>query len=78
MYTVQNNGDGGAVLGCDATTVDIAGGDSFCKSSKFTDTMKTPPNIAIIGPFGEHDQRIVGKSANGTTTLYSLDVFEKA
>lgn len=58
-YTVMNNGDGGAVLGCDAATMTVAGGNSFCKSGKYTASIAGPPNIAIIGPFGEHDQRII-------------------
>jgi hypothetical protein len=58
-YTVMNNGDGGAVLGCDAATMTVAGGSSFCKSGKYTASIAGPPNIAIIGPFGEHDQRII-------------------
>ena len=77
-YTVQNNGDGGAVLGCDAGSATIAGGDSFCKSGKYTASIAMPPGIAIIGPFGEHDQRIIVKSAANKTALYNAAAFEAA
>lgn len=77
-YTVQNNGDGGAVLGCDATTATVAGGDSFCKSSKYTASIAMAPGIAIIGPFGEHDQRVVTKSAANHTAVYNATAFENA
>ncbi|HTM46717.1 MAG TPA: hypothetical protein VL137_17300 [Polyangiaceae bacterium] len=75
-YTVENNGDGGAVLGCDATTMAVAGGNSFCASGKYTASVATPPDIVIIGPFGEHDQRIVAGANEGT--LYMQSVFEAA
>jgi hypothetical protein len=75
-YTVQNNGDGGAVLGCDAATMTVAGGNSFCASGKYTASVATPPDIVIIGPFGEHDQRIVAGANEGT--LYMQSVFQAA
>jgi hypothetical protein len=77
-YVVQNNGDGGAVLGCDPTTVDIAGGNSFCKSGTYTASLTPTPDIVIIGPFGEHDQRIVAASAANVTSYYKQSVFEAA
>jgi hypothetical protein len=77
-YTVQNNGDGGAVLGCDAATATVAGGNSFCKSGKYTASIAGPPNIAVIGPFGEHDQRILVSSAQNETTYDNQTTFEGA
>jgi MYXO-CTERM domain-containing protein len=77
-YVVTNNGDGGAVLGCDAATATVAGGGSFCKSGTYTSSVATTPDIVIIGPFGEHDQRIVGASGANTTALYMQSVFEGA
>jgi hypothetical protein len=77
-YAVQNNGDGGAVLGCDAATATAAGGGSFCKSTPYNMSIATTPDIVIIGPFGEHDQRIVGANAGNVTALYKQSVFEGA
>jgi hypothetical protein len=78
-YQVMQNGDGGAVLGCDAASKTLAGNQSFCASSKYNDSIKGPPNIAIIGPFGEHDQRIIsGASAQDKTTFYTEAAFEAA
>ena len=72
-YTVQDDGDGGAVLGCDVTPATLGG--SFCKSGQYTNSLKAPtPGIAIIGPFGEHDQRIILNNAS----LYSAATFEAA
>jgi MYXO-CTERM domain-containing protein len=75
---VQNNGDGGAVLGCDTPTYVVAGNASFCKSSKYTASVAMPPGIVIIGPFGEHDQRIITASPANHTNLYKQSVFEGA
>jgi hypothetical protein len=80
-YAVQNNGDGGAVLGCDpndTATAALAGGNSFCQSSMYAASIATPPAIVVIGPFGEHDQRIVGASMSNTTMLYQQAVFQAA
>jgi hypothetical protein len=77
-YTVHNNGDGGAVLGCDAATMAVAGGASFCASSQYASSIATPPDIVIIGPFGEHDQRIVAANATNVANLYKQSVFEGA
>jgi hypothetical protein len=78
-YQVLQNGDGGAVLGCDAASKTLAGGNSFCASSKYTDSIKGPPNIAIIGPFGEHDQRIIaGANAQDKAKFYTEAAFEAA
>ena len=81
-YAVQNNGDGGAILGCDATTKTMAGGASFCASQKYTNSLTPTPGIVIIGPFGEHDARIftagVKTDANFYTTWYKESVFEAA
>lgn len=77
-YTVKNNGDGGAVLGCDAASAAIAGTGSFCKSPQYSASIAPPPDIVIIGPFGEHDQRIVAANATNTTNLYKQSVFEAA
>ncbi len=78
-YQVMQNGDGGAVLGCDAASKTLAGGNSFCASSKYTDSIKGPPNIAIIGPFGEHDQRVIaGANAQDKTKFYTEAAFEAA
>jgi hypothetical protein len=76
-YTVHNNGDGGAVLGCGPMSATLAGTDSFCKSPTYTASLTPPPGIAIIGPFGEHDQRIVVKPGN-QATLYTAAMFEDA
>src|SRR5450432_745780 len=76
-YVVTNNGDGGAVLGCDAATATVAGGGSFCKSGTHTSSVATTPATRIIGAFGEHDQRIVGANGN-VTALYMQSVFEGA
>jgi hypothetical protein len=77
-HTVLNNGDGGAVLGCDDATKAFAGGNSFCASGKFNDSTKNPPNIVIIGPFGEHDQRLVATSAQNVAMYDTEAVFESA
>jgi hypothetical protein len=77
-YTVMNNGDGGAVLGCDDATKAFAGGNSFCASGKFADSTKMPPGIVIIGPFGEHDQRLVASSTQNVTMYDTEAVFESA
>ncbi len=77
-YTVQNNGDGGAVLGCDAASAQAAGGGSFCKSSQYNASIAQPPGIVIIGPFGEHDQRIVTASPANQTAFYQQSAFEAA
>jgi hypothetical protein len=80
-YTVQNDGDGGAVLGCDPSdpaTAALAGGNSFCQSTEYTQSIATPPAVVIIGPFGEHDQRIVAASQANDTALYNQAVFEAA
>jgi hypothetical protein len=76
-YVVTNNGDGGAVLGCDAATMAVAGNNSFCMNAQLGKTLTPTPDIVIIGPFGEHDQRIVGANGN-VTTLYKQSVFEGA
>jgi MYXO-CTERM domain-containing protein len=74
-YSVVNNGDGGAVLGCDAATVTAAGGNSICApGGNYTKSINPLPDIVIIGPFGEHDQRIVV----GDTALYDEPTFEAA
>jgi len=74
-YSVVNNGDGGAVLGCDAATVAAAGGNSICApGGNYTKSINPLPDIVIIGPFGEHDQRIVV----GDTALYDEPTFEAA
>jgi len=77
-YIVHNNGDGGAVLGCDAATAAVAGNLSFCKSASYMSSINPLPDIVIIGPFGEHDQRIVAASAANQTNLYVQSVFEGA
>jgi len=78
-YMVMQNGDGGAVLGCDAASKTLAGGNSFCASTKYTDSIVGPPNIAIIGPFGEHDQRVIsGANAGDKTTFYTVAAFQAA
>src|SRR5450432_4925467 len=76
-YVVTNNGDGGAVLGCDAATMAVAGGNSFCMNAQLGKSTTPTPDIVIIGPFGEHDQRIVGSNGN-VTALYMQSVFEGA
>jgi hypothetical protein len=74
-YSVVNNGDGGAVLGCDAATAAAAGGNSICAAGgNYTKSINPLPDIVIIGPFGEHDQRIVV----GDTALYDEPTFEAA
>jgi MYXO-CTERM domain-containing protein len=73
-YTVVNVGDGGAVLGCDAATATAAGMNSFCKNAKYMTSITPPPDIVIIGPFGEHDQRIVATNA----ALYNMATFVAA
>ena len=56
-YAVQNDGDGGSIIGCDPAQTGAAGG-SFCKNNTLYMASTSPaPGIAIIGPFGEHDQR---------------------
>jgi hypothetical protein len=78
-YVVSNNGDGGAILGCDpndTATANIAGGNSFCKNAQYTSSITPQPDIVIIGPFGEHDQRIVA-GAN-MAALYKESIFEAA
>jgi len=75
-YTVQNDGDGGAVLGCDAASAAAAGGGSFCKSNQYNMSIAPVPDVVIIGPFGEHDQRII--TAAGNMGLYSEAAFEAA
>ncbi len=80
-YTVTNNGDGGAVLGCslsDTATNALAGGDSFCMGGKYAGTITPTPDIVIIGTFGGHDQRILIKSMSNQTALYMESVFEAA
>ena len=78
-YTVHNNGDAeGAVLGCDAATTAAVGNSSFCKHIPYTSSINPAPDIVIIGPFGEHDQRIVTASAANMTNLYMESVFEGA
>jgi hypothetical protein len=77
-YVVQNDGDGGAVLGCDAATATVAGANSFCKSNQYTKSLATTPDVVIIGPFGEHDQRIVASSTANITAYYNESVFESA
>jgi hypothetical protein len=80
-YTVTNNGDGGAVLGCsltDTATNQLAGGDSFCMGGKYAATITPTPDIVIIGTFGGHDQRILIKSMSNQTALYMESVFEAA
>jgi hypothetical protein len=74
-YSVVNNGDGGAVLGCDAATAAAAGGNSICTNGgNYSKSINPLPDIVIIGPFGEHDQRIVATDA----TLYDEPTFEAA
>jgi hypothetical protein len=74
-YSVVNNGDGGAVLGCDAATVTAAGTNSICTAGgNYSKSINPLPDIVIIGPFGEHDQRIVV----GDMTLYDEPTFEAA
>jgi hypothetical protein len=80
-YTVQNDGDGGAVLGCDPTdsaTAALAGSSSYCQSSVYNTSIATSPAIVVIGPFGEHDQRIVGASPSNVASLYSQAIFQAA
>jgi hypothetical protein len=77
-YSVKNNGDGGAVLGCDPTTASVANGGSFCTSTQYTSSLTPQPDIVIIGPFGEHDQRIVGANNGNVASLYMQSVFEAA
>jgi MYXO-CTERM domain-containing protein len=76
-YVVNNTGDGGAILGCDAASVAIAGGNSFCKSGQYTNFTNPAPDIVIIGPFGEHDQRVLAGNAM-FTTFYTEAAFEAA
>ena len=76
-YVVNNTGDGGAILGCDAASAAIAGGNSFCKSGQYTNFTNPAPDIVIIGPFGEHDQRILAGNAM-FTTFYTEAAFEAA
>ncbi len=74
-YAVVNNGDGGAVLGCDAATATAAGVNSICATGgNYSKSINPLPDIVIIGPFGEHDQRIVA----GDMTLYDEPTFEAA
>jgi MYXO-CTERM domain-containing protein len=74
-YSVVNNGDGGAVLGCDAATAAAAGGNSICANGgNYSKSINPLPDIVIIGPFGEHDQRIVATNA----ALYDEATFEAA
>ncbi len=74
-YSVVNNGDGGAVLGCDAATATAAGGNSICAAGgNYSKSINPLPDIVIIGPFGEHDQRIVV----GDMALYDEPTFEAA
>nr|HVZ72266.1 hypothetical protein [Polyangia bacterium] len=80
-YTVTNNGDGGAILGCsltDTATNTLAGGDSYCAGGKWNGTINPAPDIVIIGPFGGHDQRILIKSMSNQNALYMESVFESA
>jgi hypothetical protein len=69
-YTVKNTGDGGAILGCDDASKQFAGNNSFCASGKYTTSITPPPDIVIIGPFGEHDQRIFAGTTNANFTMY--------
>src|SRR5580658_9684861 len=74
-YSVVNNGDGGAVLGCDAATAAAAGGNSICTAGgNYSKSINPLPDIVIIGPFGEHDQRIVATDM----ALYDEMTFEAA
>jgi len=78
-YTVKNTGDGGAIMGCDDASKAFAGGNSFCASGKYTTSINPPPDIVIIGPFGEHDQRIfAGASTANFTTFYTVAAFQAA
>jgi hypothetical protein len=82
-YNVINVGDTGAVLGCDkmnaaAVTAAAAAGGSVCTSAKYTSSLTPAPNIAIIGPFGEHDQRAITSSAAAMTALYNVAAFQAA
>ena len=78
-YTVKNTGDGGAIMGCDDASKAFAGGNSFCASGKYTTSSNPPPDIVIIGPFGEHDQRIfAGASTANFTTFYTVAAFQAA
>ena len=78
-YTVKNTGDGGAILGCDDASKAFAGGNSFCASGKYTTSINPPPDIVIIGPFGEHDQRILAGATNANFTMfYTVAAFQAA
>jgi MYXO-CTERM domain-containing protein len=77
-YSVVNNGDGGAVLGCDAATAAAAGGNSICANGgNYSKSINPLPDIVIIGPFGEHDQRIVA-GPPAMPALYDEPTFEAA
>jgi MYXO-CTERM domain-containing protein len=76
-YTVKNAGDGGAILGCDTASATLAGNASFCKSNQFNTTSNPPPDIVVIGPFGEHDQRILAGNAM-INTFYMVSAFQAA
>src|SRR5579871_5903254 len=52
-YTVKNEGDGGAILGCNTASAALAGGGSYCKSTQYGTSSNPAPDIVIIGPFGE-------------------------
>jgi hypothetical protein len=78
-YTVKNTGDGGAILGCDDASKTFAGGNSFCASGKYMTSINPPPDIVIIGPFGEHDQRILAGASNANFTMfYTVAAFQAA
>jgi hypothetical protein len=76
--TVYNNGDGGAVLGCGGTATSCMPKVSYCSSSILTTSIQDHPDIVIIGPFGEHDQRMVASSTTCISSLYNQSVFEAA
>jgi hypothetical protein len=78
-YSVENNGDGGAILGCGPMSAALINDGSFCSSPQYTTSIATPaPDIVIIGPFGEHDQRILVSSAANMTNYYKESVFQDA
>src|SRR5271170_3005213 len=75
-YAVENDGDGGAILGCDAATATAAGGNSICAAGgNYSKSVATAPDIVIIGPFGEHDQRIITTN-QADMALYDEPTFE--
>jgi hypothetical protein len=72
-YTVQNNGDvNGAVIGCDPATMTKGGANPYTTDQPYKNSIAPPPDIVVIGPFGEHDQRMVDNDA----TLYNEMTYE--